>query len=424
MPTIQSRKIYETFFRAAKRVIEENPPERIEKEEDTQLYRYVDYRAEAPQNRHGVQGLHGDANKDTHNRWTGWGTSIDNSARGLYLSSEFADVEHPFPELDHYTNLPGRVNRNIIYFDYRLGAENQIMSDNFGNFDYGNLNGQIQMTSERDLKSMFGFVTARSLVGVDLTYNASKSNDFLSEVYNLAKEEDSTGTIGRTPLLSWYEHRYADFCRAVGNACALYMKIDFLETTSVRDPERQATNVVLLGENIGTKTIIEEDTGDEIEIPVFNTPENTLLPQGRTSFFASEVQNGNDVVGQGIVTIADLLYNRYLEIKRFDLVPEGLMDPSIFTELWDFIESLFNGAVQTTEASADLIQDIREKVTDIRAHLDNGELNGSIEHFNYIKHSFNTMEEAVSRECRLLMTEFFDALITLKQMHESEQPSR
>jgi hypothetical protein len=341
MPRIQKESVQKfiAFFQSASKVFKMPIVEqfRIGKSLGSVLYRYVDYRNSMPQAENGGRTLWRNIDEDIENRWTGKGQEAADSNQGLYFSNEFLDQQQPFPELDHYMNKGADLDSLIAYFKYERGAKPQFVTARAG-----------------QLKSMFLFELKRDIRGLDLKLQtqSGQNNPLLEEILRQAKN-DFAGVVPPTDdLKSLYISDDAAFCQAVGNACLTTLgEVDFFETTSVRD--LKSVNSVLRATP--------------------RVPIDYLEPRGRATFLL----NG-DRVGEGVFTIADMIYNSTFE--ELNGTPSDLPTKQEFRDMLvkvsqSFATEVVSKYTQLLEGSpaSDAVEQVGRQLQDVLTSVENSD---------------------------------------------------
>lgn len=334
MPKINRDEVYNAIYESAcKKFVSQEAlePYLISEAKGEPLYRYVGYRSSMPQAENAGRIIWSSLENDKSNRWTGIGAEDKGGSQGLYLSGEYLDKDKPFPELEHYLDKDSNPNASVNYFRYEAGQEPALTT-----------------AKVSELRSMFLFSLEKSISGVNLSLNEDGNHPLLEEILEDAQlsypdaftEEDTLSTL-------YYSGEDASFCRAIGNAVLESTDLSFFETTSVRD--RESSNVIMRAET--------------------KTPLLTLKPEGRSSFFL----NSETMQGEGVFTIADLVYNAEFEDPTAHTVLPSKEE--LNTKLTEISQQIANNLVDAYDESlreiapTEAMQEVGEQIATIKEHL-------------------------------------------------------
>lgn len=270
MPTIVRPGLYDATLSAAREIFARPgalDPFFMTKDKGSALYRYVSYRNLLPQEEEAARKIWTSLAKDTSNRWTGLGTD-ERGSQGLYMSGEFINEDHPFPELEYYQASTGTSTQEIEYIKYEAGS-----------------NPVKVRVPVSELRTMFLFTQTRALNGRDLSLQVNGDyHPLLTKILELVKQRNPVSLGAEDSLRSLYlSPDDASFTRAIGNAIFELDAVEFFQVTSVRD--KISPNIILRG--------------------TYGTPIDYLQAQGRTTFFV----NSEGKRGLGFYTEDDLRYN-------------------------------------------------------------------------------------------------------------------
>jgi len=285
MPNIVRSELYNAILSAAKEIFARPgtlDPFFTRRDEGTSLYRYVSYRHSQPQEEEAARTIWTLLAKDESNRWTGLGTDKKGS-QGLYMSGEFIDEDHPFPELEYYQASTEASTQEIEYIRYEAGSAPV----------------KVRVPAS-ELRTLFLFTQTRALNGRDFSLKINGDyHPLLTEILELVKQKDSVlkkpVLVAEDSLRSLYLSPHdASFTRAIGNALFELDTVDFFQVTSVRD--ERSPNIILRGTH--------------------GTPIDYLQAEGRATFLV----NSEGKRGIGVDTNDDLLYN-----SKFERIDNAVM---------------------------------------------------------------------------------------------------
>lgn len=335
-------------------------PYLIRRIEGDPLYRYVGYRSSMPQPEDAGRTIWSPLNNDKWNRWTGAGIQEGEGAQGLYLSSEFLDIDKPFPELEHYMGPGSDPEAMISYFKYQA-----------------NKAPELTVTRAESLRSMFLFSLKNDIEGLNLRYSEVEENELLDEILQMARDMDGEAfSAGDTLQSLYYSGEDASFCRAIGNGVLDSTDLNFFETTSVRDG--LSGNVIIRGE--------------------FKSTIDVLKPQGRASFFLNPETGGCE----GVFTISDLLYNAVFEDPNAHTVLPSKQELNIklrevSQEIAGNLVDAYQGSLETNPPT-DAMEEAGMKISSIKDYLDDNRMEEAVMEIDEVK---QTMGELLSEKQRL-----------------------
>jgi len=351
MPTIQNNNLYTLIYRhASERFARGVEGYEIRRAAGEPLYRYVSYRNNMPQPENAGRTIFPTLQQDTANRWTGMGAD-GAGHQGLYLSGEFINQGHPFPELEHYQAPGQQPDAQITYFDYHPGD--------------GGIDPTPATADAGQLRSMFLFTLDNEARGLDLNLmRGGEINPLLKEIYDAAKA-DRPDLFGEDDTLeALYNHPDdASFCRAIGNACLESTDKDYFETTSVRD-------------NLSSNVIMRGPARDPLRPPA---PLVNLDAQGRATFFVE-----GDTVGKGVYSVSDMLYNTRFEdpgVRIGPLPSTGEFSEMLYTVAKHSIDQLSDQYETMLENNppTDVMESVAENIVNLRGHIDARNLQGCLD---------------------------------------------
>jgi len=233
--------------------------------------------------------------KDTGNRWTGFGLGGPGGQVGLYTTLEADKCENTlFAELFHYLNAEKNSSDNVeIHYDdfaetlkkYNESVEKGENLDEAGN---PKARPEPERVSHKALKLhyMFAFTLDKpvTLIDLQLPVTPDDPNSFIAEVFRVGTIKNPNLFNMSLNCMDLYMHGSdASFCRAIGNACLAMVEIDGLLVTSARDT--RSTSVILKG-----------PVGKQFDYLKF---------AGRSSFFINPDGNFDEPAE----TLADQMYN-------------------------------------------------------------------------------------------------------------------
>ena len=287
MPEILNQAVYNTAYRATRTLLlgkdGRHPTARFRQYAAGQyLYRYASQSLnEFAGNYEGARKIWRGVDKDTGNRWTGFGGGGPGGQVGLYTTLEQIGKDPTvFGELFHYlaNEANPKNDQTIEYSDFegaivrrgRVKPEPALISH----------------TAER-MHYMFAFTLEKSIRVMDLRVpiTPGDTSSFVYHVYELCKQYNP-GLFASLNCIDLYNHdKDASFCRGIGNSCLeVTQNGNGILTTSARDAR-------------SLSIIIKEPAGTELKYLKF---------AGRSTFFVEP--NGGTADGCA-ETIEDQIYN-------------------------------------------------------------------------------------------------------------------
>ena len=302
MPEILNKSLYDATFNIAKELFEsrmwdpayQSVIKFVKLSHGQYLYRYSNAKF-SNGTFEGALKIWSPVEKDTGNRWTGFGLGGPGGQVGLYTTLEAEKCQNTlFAELFHYLTAEKNSSDNveIHYDDFAETVKKHNESVEKG--EHLDEDGQPkprpapERVSHKALKLhyMFAFTLEKpvNLIDLQLPVTPEDPNSFVAEVFRVgSKKYPNLFTISPNCMDLYMHGADASFCRAIGNACLGMVEVDGLLVTSARDT--RSTSVILKG-----------PVGKQFDFLKF---------AGRSSFFI----NPDGKFDEPAETLADQMYN-------------------------------------------------------------------------------------------------------------------